>query len=76
MGPWIRTGTARRSWESKQRAGRPGKRLRVRSRPDRDRLGRPNHPSTAWLARERWNLPVIVDPDGEIADTFGLSAYP
>ncbi len=37
---------------------------------------RPNFPPDAWLEREGWTAPVIVDATGEIADRFGLSAFP
>lgn len=36
----------------------------------------PNYPPDAWLARERWTPPVIVDPRNEVANAFGLSAFP
>lgn len=37
---------------------------------------RPNYPPDAWLAREGWTPPVIVDPANTVADAFGLSAFP
>jgi thiol-disulfide isomerase/thioredoxin len=37
---------------------------------------RPNYPPEAWLAREGWTPPVIVDSTNEVASAFGLSAYP
>ena len=37
---------------------------------------RPNFPPDAWLEREGWTAPVIVDASGEIAERFGLSAFP
>lgn len=37
---------------------------------------RPNFPPDAWLEREGWTAPVIVDATGEIAARFGLSAFP
>ncbi|MGK2852440.1 MAG: TlpA family protein disulfide reductase [Candidatus Limnocylindrales bacterium] len=37
---------------------------------------RPNYPPEAWLAREGWTSPVIVDPANTVADAFGLSAFP
>lgn len=37
---------------------------------------RPNYPPDAWLQRERWSVPVIVDQDGQIAGRYGLSAFP
>lgn len=36
----------------------------------------PNYPPDAWLAREHWSVPVLVDGDDRIASAFGLSAYP
>lgn len=36
----------------------------------------PNYPPDAWLEREGWSAPVMVDATGEIADRFGLSAFP
>lgn len=38
--------------------------------------GAPNYPPEAWLAREGWTVPVIVDPTNSIASAYGLSAYP
>jgi thiol-disulfide isomerase/thioredoxin len=37
---------------------------------------RPNYPPDAWLAREHWQVPVIVDADGQIASNYGLTAFP
>ena len=37
---------------------------------------RPNYPPDAWLARERWQVPVIVDADNQIATSYGLTAFP
>jgi thiol-disulfide isomerase/thioredoxin len=37
---------------------------------------RPNYPPEAWLEREGWTPPVVVDPTNEIANAYGLSAYP
>jgi cytochrome c biogenesis protein CcmG/thiol:disulfide interchange protein DsbE len=37
---------------------------------------RPNYPPDAWLARERWQVPVIVDADNRIATLYGLTAFP
>lgn len=37
---------------------------------------RPNYPPEAWLAREGWTVPVVVDPGGTVADAYGLSAFP
>lgn len=37
----------------------------------------PNYPPSAWLAREDWPFPVLVDDDtGTAGQAFGLSAYP
>jgi hypothetical protein len=38
--------------------------------------GFPNYPPDAWLAREGWTVPVIVDPANAVADAYGLSAFP
>jgi len=36
-----------------------------------------NYPSSVWLERENWPLPVIVDDaSNSVAGAFGLSAYP
>ena len=38
---------------------------------------RPNYPATAWLERENWNIPTLLDSGrNEAANAFGLSAYP
>ncbi len=37
---------------------------------------RPNYPPDAWLEREGWTAPVIVDESGAVADAYGLSAFP
>lgn len=36
----------------------------------------PNYPPEAWLTREGWTPPVIVDPGNVVANAFGLSAFP
>lgn len=36
----------------------------------------PNYPPDAWLAREHWTAPVLVDADGSVALRFGLTAFP
>lgn len=36
----------------------------------------PNYPPDAWLEREGWTVPVIVDPANSVAAAYGLSAYP
>jgi len=35
---------------------------------------RPNHPAGAWLQRERWTAPVVVDTDGAVADALGAGS--
>lgn len=38
---------------------------------------RENYPPSAWLQREGWNAPVIVDDAASsVGDAFGLSAFP
>jgi uncharacterized cupredoxin-like copper-binding protein len=38
---------------------------------------RPNYPPSAWLGRERWPLPVVVDDtSGTAAKAYGLSGFP
>jgi cytochrome c biogenesis protein CcmG/thiol:disulfide interchange protein DsbE len=37
---------------------------------------RPNYPPDAWLAREHWQVPVIVDGNGQVATSYGLTAFP
>ena len=37
---------------------------------------RPNYPLQAWLQREGWTVPVIVDPTNSVASAYGLPAYP
>ncbi|HET7168975.1 MAG TPA: TlpA disulfide reductase family protein [Candidatus Limnocylindrales bacterium] len=36
----------------------------------------PNYPPDAWLAREGWTVPVIVDSTNSVGQAYGLSAYP
>jgi thiol-disulfide isomerase/thioredoxin len=36
----------------------------------------PNHPPDAWLAREGWTAPVLVDPDDAVGQRYGLAAFP
>ncbi|MDH5242562.1 MAG: TlpA family protein disulfide reductase [Chloroflexota bacterium] len=38
--------------------------------------GAPNYPPDAWLEREGWTVPVIVDSNGSVAPAYGLSAFP
>ena len=38
--------------------------------------GRPNHPPEAWLEREGWSAPVVVDPENTVAAAYGLAAFP
>ncbi|HEX2470821.1 MAG TPA: TlpA disulfide reductase family protein [Candidatus Limnocylindrales bacterium] len=40
------------------------------------RADAPNYPPDAWLAREGWTVPVIVDPTNTVAAAYGLTAYP
>lgn len=36
-----------------------------------------NYPTSSWLERENWTLPVIMDDESHtVAENFGLSAYP
>jgi cytochrome c biogenesis protein CcmG/thiol:disulfide interchange protein DsbE len=37
---------------------------------------RPNYPPDAWLASEHWQVPVIVDANGQVATSYGLTAFP
>jgi len=37
---------------------------------------RPNYPPDAWLQREGWTVPVIVDPTNTVAHAYGLTAFP
>jgi thiol-disulfide isomerase/thioredoxin len=36
----------------------------------------PNYPPDAWLAREGWTVPVIVDPTNAVARAYGLRFFP
>lgn len=38
--------------------------------------GAPNYPPEAWLQREGWTVPLIVDRPGGVSTAFGLSAFP
>src|SRR5690606_27987735 len=37
---------------------------------------RPNYPPAAWLDREGWTAPTLVDGDGAAATASGVSAFP
>ena len=38
---------------------------------------RENYPPSAWLEREEWNVPLIVDSAAStVANSFGLTGYP
>lgn len=37
---------------------------------------RANYPPDSWLEFEGWTPPVVVDITGQIAEAFGLSAFP
>ena len=37
---------------------------------------RPNYPPEAWLKREGWTLPVLVDTKNEVAQAYGLVGFP
>ena len=37
---------------------------------------RPNYPPEAWLDREGWTAPVLVDTRDEVARAFGLPGFP
>lgn len=42
------------------------------NRPDQ-----PNYPAEAWLEREGWSNPVLMDDDeGTVAQAFGLTSFP
>ena len=38
--------------------------------------GAPNYPPEAWLEREGWTVPTLVDRPGSVAAAYGLSAFP
>ena len=38
--------------------------------------GRPNYPPEAWLEREGWTSPVVVDTRDEVAEAYGLTGFP
>jgi len=37
---------------------------------------RPNYPPDAWLEREHWSPPVLVDGDQAVATSYGLQSFP
>ena len=37
---------------------------------------RPNYPPDAWLEREGWTSPVLVDTNDAVADAFGVRGVP
>jgi hypothetical protein len=38
---------------------------------------RPNYPPSAWLERERWRQPTLIDDaDSRALEALGLSAFP
>ena len=39
--------------------------------------GQPNYPPAAWLDREEWTEPIIMDDeDATVGQSFGLTSYP
>jgi cytochrome c biogenesis protein CcmG, thiol:disulfide interchange protein DsbE len=39
--------------------------------------GRPNYPPGAWLRKEQWSVPTMLDDDeSTAAEAYGLSSYP
>jgi thiol-disulfide isomerase/thioredoxin len=36
----------------------------------------PNYPPDAWLEREHWSPPVLVDGDQAVATSYGLKSFP
>lgn len=38
--------------------------------------GRANYPPEAWLEREGWSSPVVVDTKDAIANAYGLGGFP
>lgn len=38
--------------------------------------GRENYPPDAWLEREGWTSPILVDTDDAVADAFGVRGVP
>lgn len=42
-----------------------------------NRSDQPNYPAEAWLEREGWSNPVLMDDDrNTVAETFGLTSFP
>jgi cytochrome c biogenesis protein CcmG/thiol:disulfide interchange protein DsbE len=37
---------------------------------------RTNYPTSEWLEKEGWTLPIIADGDSQAMDAYGLSAFP
>lgn len=37
---------------------------------------RPNYPPDAWLDREGWQVPVLVDEKNAVANAYGLGSFP
>lgn len=37
---------------------------------------KPNYPPSAWLAKEGWTIPTLIDPDNKVAQAAGLSGFP
>lgn len=37
---------------------------------------RGNYPPASWLEREDWPAPVLADPENEVLDALGVSAFP
>ena len=57
-------------------AGRLPARVELISVATANDPNRPNYPPDAWLAREGWTPPVLLDSDGSIASRYGLTAFP
>lgn len=36
----------------------------------------PNYPPDAWLAREGWTVPAIVDPTNTVGTAYSIGSYP
>lgn len=35
-----------------------------------------NYPPDTWLQERDWAVPTLIDPDGSIADAYGVNSYP